>query len=55
VRKVLNLTIALSLTLVCDKAFNGSELTAKLFENSAAATHWAERAGERAAHSVSGF
>ena len=52
---MLQLTIALSLTLVCDKGFNGGAVTLKLVENGAAATNWAAHASGRVAHSVSGF
>lgn len=54
-RRVLHLAIALSLTLVSDKAFNGGEIAMKLFANGAAAEQWVADAGEHVAHSVSGF
>ena len=49
------MSIALSLTLVCDRAFNGGEIAHKLFDHGSAAKHWIAHAGQRAAHSVSGF
>ena len=55
VRKALHLTIALSLTLVCDKAFNHGIMTAHLFEQGSDAKYWVVRAGERAASSVTSF
>ncbi|NNM77498.1 hypothetical protein HJG53_11325 [Sphingomonas sp. ID1715] len=51
----MQLTIALSLTLVCDKAFNHGELATKLFAQTSDAEYWVVRASEHAAHSVSGF
>jgi hypothetical protein len=55
VRRVLQLSIALSLTLVFDKAFNHGDITFKLSENGSEVTHWVAHASDRAAHSVSGF
>jgi hypothetical protein len=49
------MSIALSLTLVFDKAFNGGEIAHKLFEHGSAAKHWVAHAGAQAAHSVSDF
>ena len=47
--------IALSLTLVCDKAFNHGNLTVKLFDSAGSARDWALRSGDEVATSGSGF
>ena len=54
-RRALHLSIALSLTLVCDKAFNHGQLTHRMVEQGSDARYWISRAGGRAAHSVSDF
>lgn len=49
------MTIALALTLVCDRAFNHGALTVRLFDTAAGARDWTLRSGDEVASSVSGF
>ena len=54
-KQITSFMIAVALTLVCDKAFNHSSLTVKLFDSAADAGSWAARSGDEVAASVSGF
>lgn len=47
--------IALALTLVCDRSFNHSSLTLKLFDSAGGVRDWAVRSGDEVATSVTGF
>ena len=49
------LAIALSLTLVSDKAFNQGQLTMELAQESAAMRDWASRSGGGVADTFTGF
>ena len=49
------LMIALSLTLVSDKAFNHGRLTTELAEESGSVRDWAVRSGDDVADSFTGF
>jgi hypothetical protein len=54
-KRVLSLTIAIALTLVCDRAFNHGDLTLKLYDNAADAKNWATRSGNEIAETFTGF
>jgi hypothetical protein len=47
--------IALSFTLVCDKAFNRGQITVQLYDSTADARDWIVRSGDDVATSISGF
>ncbi len=47
--------IAVSFTLVFDKAFNNGDVTFRLFENAADARHWVVESGDDIADTMSGF
>lgn len=49
------MTIAIALTLVCDRAFNHGDLTLKLYDNAADAKNWATRSGNEIAETFTGF
>ena len=54
-KRLTTLTIAIALTLVCDRAFNHGALTVKLYDNTAGARDWATRSGNEVADTFIGF
>jgi hypothetical protein len=52
---ITSMSIALALTLVCDRAFNHGMLTVKLFDTTASARDWATQSGEEIAQTFTGF
>jgi hypothetical protein len=54
-KRLTSLMIAMSFTLVFDKAFNQGDLTVKLFDNAADARHWVVQSGEDVASTMTGF
>jgi len=54
-KRLTSVTIAIALTLVCDRAFNHGALTVKLYDNAADARDWAARSGGEIATTFTGF
>ena len=54
-KRLTSMTIAIALTLVCDRSFNHGNLTVKLYANAADAGEWASRSGSEIADTFTGF
>jgi hypothetical protein len=52
---VTSMSIALALTLVCDRAFNHGMLTVKLYDTTSVACNWVTESGEGVAQTFTSF